>query len=121
MDIPGIKGILKCSHVFCFGCISEWAKLNTFCPLCKTPFEQIARITTTGELTYYQVQPVVREGEDPEYDLLLCYICHQNENDSNLLICDGCDLNCCHTYCDGLQGVPQGTWYCRDCRNFIHS
>ncbi len=33
----------KCSHVFCFECISHWSKQETSCPLCKVEFTTITK------------------------------------------------------------------------------
>lgn len=30
-----------CFHVFCFGCIQEWAAMTAACPLCRWPFNRI--------------------------------------------------------------------------------
>lgn len=56
--------------------------------------------------------------EDPNFNdwinSLGCIICGEGDNDEQLLLCDGCD-RACHTYCAGLQGIPEGDWFCFDC------
>mmetsp|Transcript_14765 Transcript_14765/g.27340 ORF Transcript_14765/g.27340 Transcript_14765/m.27340 type:complete len:119 (+) Transcript_14765:84-440(+) len=34
----------SCKHVFCFDCISNWAKTENSCPMCKLRFTQICRV-----------------------------------------------------------------------------
>lgn len=37
-----------------------------------------------------------------------CQICNSGEREDVLLLCDGCD-DAYHTYCIGLQAIPEGT------------
>ena len=46
-----------------------------------------------------------------------CYVCHSGDNDSELLVCDGC--NCMvHCGCNpvALDRVPEGSFFCQKCR-----
>ena len=47
-----------------------------------------------------------------------CQLCHLGDNESDLLLCDGCDKGY-HTYCfkPVLTNVPEGDWYCYECIN----
>ena len=47
-----------------------------------------------------------------------CQLCHLGDNESSLLLCDGCDKGY-HTYCfkPVLTNVPEGDWYCYECIN----
>ena len=47
-----------------------------------------------------------------------CQLCHLGDNESDLLLCDGCDKGY-HTYCfkPELTNVPEGDWYCYECIN----
>lgn len=36
-------GYLMCSHAFCFSCIKEWQKTRNTCPICRCPFNHVAR------------------------------------------------------------------------------
>jgi hypothetical protein len=44
-----------------------------------------------------------------------CPVCNQAHNEDVLLLCDGCDA-AYHTYCLGLDSVPEGHWYCMECQ-----
>lgn len=48
----------------------------------------------------------------------MCYVCGRGDNENVLLICDMCDFNCCHIYCDETLGntIPEGDWFCRNCQ-----
>lgn len=47
---------------------------------------------------------------------MICTECHEGGDDSLMLLCDICDSPA-HTYCVGLgRQVPEGNWYCNDCR-----
>lgn len=43
-----------------------------------------------------------------------CVICGEDDNEEQLLACDGCDMYY-HTYCVDLEEVPIGHWYCEGC------
>lgn len=43
-----------------------------------------------------------------------CPICGEEDNEDQLLLCDGCD-SAYHTYCLGLDDVPHGAWFCDVC------
>eukprot|EP00066_Takifugu_rubripes_P028873 XP_011618139.1 PREDICTED: bromodomain adjacent to zinc finger domain protein 1A [Takifugu rubripes] len=46
-----------------------------------------------------------------------CRICRRKGDADNMLLCDGCDRGH-HTHClrPRLKAVPQGDWFCPDCR-----
>ena len=45
-----------------------------------------------------------------------CQVCRRGDNESLLLLCDGCDKGT-HTYCcvPPLEAIPDGDWYCHHC------
>lgn len=57
--------------------------------------------------------------EDPTFQTwiegLHCQHCGSGENEDRLLLCDRCDT-AWHTYCVGLDAVPEGEWFCPRCR-----
>ncbi|OQS06422.1 hypothetical protein THRCLA_01537 [Thraustotheca clavata] len=54
------------------------------------------------------------EESDDEIAAKMCMICGRDENDTQSLVCDGCD-DVYHTYCIGLLSVPPGDWFCPGC------
>ena len=59
------------------------------------------------------------EAEDNSNDY--CEICLGTEDLECMIICDLCDTNVCHYYCDNLRGIPPDDWYCHDCRVAVFS
>ncbi|CAM9263074.1 unnamed protein product, partial [Sphacelaria rigidula] len=45
-----------------------------------------------------------------------CWVCHRNDEQQLILLCDGCEGEY-HTFCHSpqLEGVPGGDWFCNDC------
>ena len=43
-----------------------------------------------------------------------CPVCGEEDNEDQLLLCDGCD-SAYHIYCLGLDGVPHCAWFCDVC------
>ena len=54
------------------------------------------------------------EDYDEESDDQPCLICGEDDDEEQLLACDGCDMYY-HTYCVDLEEVPIGHWYCEGC------
>jgi len=44
-----------------------------------------------------------------------CTLCGSDANEELLLLCDGCD-GAWHTFCVGLDGVPEGDFFCPRCQ-----
>ena len=46
-----------------------------------------------------------------------CRICRRKTDPEKMLLCDGCDRGH-HMFClkPKLRSVPQGDWYCHDCK-----
>jgi uncharacterized Zn finger protein (UPF0148 family) len=44
-----------------------------------------------------------------------CGVCHRDDDEAQLLLCDGCD-QALHTYCVGLAEVPEGDFFCESCQ-----
>eukprot|EP00826_Nyctotherus_ovalis_P049266 TRINITY_DN5934_c0_g1_i13.p2 TRINITY_DN5934_c0_g1~~TRINITY_DN5934_c0_g1_i13.p2 ORF type:complete len:284 (-),score=102.28 TRINITY_DN5934_c0_g1_i13:1072-1923(-) len=108
-------GRVECGHAFCSQCIDSWAAQATFCPLCKKPFKYIAKEFDGITLEKVQVKPKVFEESDENEEPCFCYECSCSGNEDQLLMCDECDMNYCHTYCAGLDGVPENSWLCKYC------
>jgi Ring finger domain len=132
----------ECVHVFCRSCISAWTKtFSNLCPLCKVEIkwlliykertdlecDQEERIDQNEDLKLHEdeivdrievIKPVVNEEVNDWVESFAdsCYVCEQGGDEPQLLVCDRCNFNICHTYCCGLDRIPDGDWYCRDCQ-----
>lgn len=121
--------INSCTHPFCYPCIMEWSKITNTCPLCKQEFTEISVMEKEACVRKEKVEAkrqVHEEELNSEEELIanadnFCYFCEGTNDENYLLICDHCNLKCCHTFClnPPLQFVPQDEWYCDYCfRNF---
>ncbi|MCO5605390.1 hypothetical protein L7F22_059574 [Adiantum nelumboides] len=118
-----------CDHFFCFGCIMEWAKVESRCPMCKQRFATVAKAGSSMSKRTRTVRIPLRDQvyvppeddlpfEDPYADVI-CMECHGIGDEGLLLLCDRCD-SAAHTFCVGLgRSVPRGDWYCRDCQALV--
>ena len=79
-------------------------------------FESNARARKRAHVTQPApaVIPVLVDDDDP-----VCTVC--NDNDDQVLLCDGCSEGVCHTYCatPRLDSVPEGWWFCAACSGII--
>jgi hypothetical protein len=109
-----------CGHEFCKECIDQWALLSSHCPLCKEEFRKI--------ISYEANQKIIKrvrkrkfkydeEEEEPWYNNCAesCMVCKKSNDEHLLLVCDSCMYNICHTYCAGLDLIPNEDWNCADC------
>ena len=44
-----------------------------------------------------------------------CLICGKEDNTAYLLVCDSCNFRICHTFCVGLDSIPDAEWHCPEC------
>ena len=44
-----------------------------------------------------------------------CGVCGRRDDEASLVLCDGCEAGAAHTHCLGLDGVPEGDWFCAAC------
>uniref|UniRef100_A0A6N2L3Q0 PHD-type domain-containing protein n=1 Tax=Salix viminalis TaxID=40686 RepID=A0A6N2L3Q0_SALVM len=131
-DKRRFRGTLDCClHYFCFTCIMEWSKVESRCPLCKQRFRTITKNGRSivgvdlrnmviqvpkRDQVYQPTEEEIRSYIDP-YENVICKECHESGDDGLMLLCDLCDSSA-HTYCVGLgRQVPEGNWYCDDCRH----
>ena len=47
-------------------------------------------------------------------DCKACVTCEKSTDEENMMFCDKCDRGY-HTFCVGLQSIPQGKWVCKLC------
>lgn len=52
--------------------------------------------------------------EEDEEETTPCPVCTSAGDEDVLLLCDGCDASY-HTYCIGLDDIPDGSWFCMEC------
>jgi hypothetical protein len=122
-----------CDHIIHDACIRSWAKKTNTCPICRCPFHSVRVYNGVDgtAISKYDVQDKkqvaefdVRQwlGENPEEDEEEqgnpCPICNSSEREDVLLLCDSCDA-AYHTHCIGLEGIPDGDWYCMECAHLF--
>lgn len=120
------KGMINsCKHTFCLECINEWGKKNNKCPLCKKEFTKIIynEIGIKREIKVHRKELDLANDEFYYEEYLEesiaenCLICDKSDNQNLLMICDECNYNVTHSYCDGFQNsIPEGEWFCKECR-----
>jgi len=106
------------------------------CPICRQEFLSIAvreSVFSAQTLGTVQVQPKQQQQQYADDDLddmdnflvndlaeVDCYVCQRSEDEHLMLICDFCNIKCCHTYCDSEieDGflIPEEEWYCHFCQ-----
>ena len=127
--INNLANLNKCNHNFCKDCIMIWSKKTNLCPMCKCEFNKILYYEK-GKQKEYRVKKRKLKDEDyfDENDFIEygnnesdnCQICKGSHLPDDMLICDSCGFNVCHYTCDNLNQIPEGDWYCLDCRGSIN-
>jgi len=107
----------SCKHIFHRCCIETWSTMSNTCPLCKERFKAIKMVGTRLKIKCKDTNLVIEEENPPMISEDPCVICGGGDNAELLLLCDGigCDKPH-HTYCMGLSSVPEGDWFCPDCK-----
>jgi hypothetical protein len=59
--------------------------------------------------------PILLDDESPEEHVDPCMVCDVFGDESQLLLCDGCNHSC-HVFCAGLDNIPAGAWFCYTCQ-----
>ena len=95
------------------------------CPLCKAAASEVRYKRAFGGavVSKHKVAPPVTEphsdddGDGRADDQRACGGCGSQDHDDLLMLCDGCDEGCYHTYCldPPLSSVPEGAWFCLPC------
>jgi hypothetical protein len=126
-NISCLANLDNCTHDFCKPCIIEWStKYANVCPLCKKDFKKIIYYEKNKKKEIKVKKKKFKLDEEEDFGLLEsfveesadnCMVCNSNSDFPNMLVCDGCHYNVCHTYCDGLNVIPYEDWFCTECRS----
>lgn len=113
-----------CKHEFCKKCIDHWATVSSQCPCCKENFKKIiyynsrSRNRTEKKIKKKKFKPDEEEIEQWYLNCdEMCFICKRSDNASVLLVCDRCNFRICHTFCVGLDRIPDEDFICPECSN----
>ncbi len=116
-----------CKHEFCKDCIFKWSEVSNECPNCKVEFDKIwywpieRKHQRRMKMVKSRKFILPKEDTEQEQDNLIesgaenCLICTRSNDLHLLLLCDACNYNVCHTYCLGLDRIPEGNWFCPKC------
>ena len=111
-----------CEHQFCKDCIEKWLKKSSACPDCKKNAKKLYFFSEKNKK--YMGKKIKRKkykAEKQGYeDWFLncdktCLICGKEDNTAYLLVCDSCNFRICHTFCVGLDSIPDTEWHCPEC------
>lgn len=111
-----------CKHEFCKKCIDHWATVSSQCPCCKENFKKIiyinprSRNKTEKKIKKKKFQPDEEEVEQWYANCdEMCFVCKKSDNAPLLLVCDQCNFRICHTFCVGLDYIPDEDFICPEC------
>ena len=111
-----------CGHQFCKDCISKWLKKSSACPDCKKNAKKLYFLSSkNGKYMGKKIKRKKYKAEKQNYeDWFLncdktCLICGKEDNTAYLLVCDSCNFRICHTFCVGLDSIPDTEWHCPEC------
>ncbi|KAF4121343.1 PHD-finger [Geosmithia morbida] len=123
-----------CNHIIHDACIRSWAQKTNTCPICRNTFHTVRVFNGVDDTTIstytvqdrkqvaeFDLQQWLGENDNAEEETEQsrpCPICESAEREDVLLLCDSCDA-AYHTHCIGLDGIPDGDWYCMECRHLF--
>ncbi|KFH48845.1 PHD and RING finger domain-containing protein-like protein [Hapsidospora chrysogenum ATCC 11550] len=121
-----------CEHIIHDACIRSWAQKTNTCPICRNIFHTV-RVFNGVDGTAISTYDVEDKKQVAEFDFQQwlgenieeeqeqshpCPICNSADREDILLLCDSCDA-AYHTHCIGLDDIPDGDWYCMECRHMF--
>ncbi|XP_065342167.1 bromodomain adjacent to zinc finger domain protein 2B-like isoform X13 [Cloeon dipterum] len=79
---------------------------------------QLAMVFYMLEASIAWDKSIMKAVSDSSANMSNCQFCSSGDNEDKLLLCDGCDKGY-HMYCfkPKIESVPDGDWYCFECRN----
>ena len=104
----------NCDHLFWYSWLKGWVNVTNICPLCKISFKFIVKLSENGaEECREEVKEKKPDIEQIHFNTIdqSCYVCCRDDNEGQLLICDYWDSRVWHTYCDGLDVIPESDWF----------
>ncbi|KAM5482303.1 hypothetical protein McanCB56680_003672 [Microsporum canis] len=124
-----VAHLLPCGHNLHNDCLKPWVERANSCPICRQNFNVVELLSKVGgpAISSYVVEDRVQVADiDPSMivddlldqpdDFQPCPICGDDDNETVLVLCDGCNI-ASHTYCVGLDSVPSGEWFCVQCES----
>lgn len=75
------------------------------------PDKKIAAAKTGASTNAKGAAPVISSSTTSSFDDEGCRVCHRDDNHACLLLCEACNDEY-HTYCLGLESVPEGDFFC---------
>ena len=76
-DKRRVRGRLNCcTHYFCFTCITEWAKVESRCPLCKQRFNTISKRARSKAVVDLREVTIQVPERDQVQHCFSSYQCH---------------------------------------------
>lgn len=131
-DLNIVAALDGCEHIIHDACIRSWAQKTNTCPICRNLFHTV-RVFNGADGTEISTYKVEDKKQVAEFDFQAwlgenveeepeqnhpCPICNSAEREDVLLLCDSCDA-AYHTDCIGLDGIPDGDWYCMECHHLF--
>ncbi|KAI5840006.1 hypothetical protein DFP73DRAFT_194471 [Morchella snyderi] len=119
-----VARLVPCNHAMHNSCLVPWMERANSCPICRATFNEVSvSATLSGHIleTYPvedRIQVTEYESQTLNHDEEVegaCEVCIRDNNEDVLLVCDDCSRSY-HTYCLGLDAIPQqNSWYCSRC------
>jgi hypothetical protein len=98
---------------------------SNICHMCKTTQDDTDEELVTCTNCHHHFHPVCLDANNDMLTIIKtypwqcidcksCAKCNKTHDEANMMFCDRCDRGY-HTYCVGLEAIPDGSWQCSAC------
>lgn len=110
------RGVLDCTHDYCFECIQKWMEDNNNCPICKRKSLLVREFRKKRFIRSHKVAEMFKI-EEIESNVMICVACNTSGPIHQMVTCMRCNNVSLHIECAqfSTRGPVNYQWLCDQC------